>query len=317
MGFVHHTDNPNGYGSAEVPAMLRAIYTFHRFVNGWNDIGYNFVIDLYGRIFEARVGGIDEPVVGAHAGGYNLVSSGVAVLGTLASVPISPAARSTLEELLAWKLSLHGVPSQGRVVVKVNPADASYSKYPANARVPLPRIAGHRDADTTDCPGNVLYDELPAIRTGVRRLAPNPTRATLTLTAPPAAPGAPATPEPVGAAGTGSPVTSQVQALSGVLELLDGTPLTGAPVLIQVRTVSRKGEVVSERTLAETKTDSAGQWELDATPTSPRGGGMWLRALCPGGPGFGASVSEPLHIAASVSLTAPAATQPTAAAPAT
>jgi hypothetical protein len=112
-------------------------------------------------------------------------------------------------------------------------------------------------------------------------------------------------------------VTSQVQALSGVLELLDGTPLTGAPVLIQVRTVSRKGEVVSERALAETKTDSAGQWELDATPTSPRGGGMWLRALCPGGPGFGASVSEPLHIAASVSLTAPAATQPTAAAPAT
>jgi N-acetylmuramoyl-L-alanine amidase len=320
MGFVHHTDNPNGYGSAEVPAMLRAIYAFHRFVNGWNDIGYNFVIDLYGRIFEARAGGIDEPVVGAHAGGYNLVSSGVAVLGTFAGVPISPAARSALEQLLAWKLSLHGVPSQGRVVVKVNPAGASYSKYPANARVPLPRIAGHRDADTTDCPGNVLYGELPAIRTGVQRLAPNPTRATLTLTVPSAAPGPPATPEPVGPAGTGSPVTRQLQGLSGVLERLDGTPLSGAPVLIQVRTVSRKGEVVSERTLAETTTDSAGQWQLDATPTGPRGDGMWLRALCTGGPGFGASVSEPLHIAASVSLTAPAANpppQPTGAPPAT
>jgi hypothetical protein len=132
--------------------------------------------------------------LGAHAGGYNLVSSGVAVLGTFASVPISPAARSALEQLLAWKLSLHGVPSQGRVVVKVNPAGASYSKYPANARVPPPRIAGHRHADTTDCPGNVLYGELLALRTGVQRLAPNPTRATLTLTTPPAAPGGPATP---------------------------------------------------------------------------------------------------------------------------
>ncbi len=69
--------------------------------------------------------------------------------------------------------------------------------------------------------------------------------------------------------------------------------------------MSRKGEVVSERTLAETTTDSEGRWELYATPIRPTGGGMWLRALCPGGPGYGAGVSEPLHIATSVSLTAP------------
>ena len=242
-----------------------------------------------------------------------MVSSGVAVLGTFTGVPISPAARSALEELLAWKLSLHGVPSQGRVVVKVNPADASYSKYPANARVPLPRIAGHRDADTTDCPGNMLYGELPAVRAGVQRLGPNPTRATLTLLTPattPGAPPAPTTPEPVGAPGAGAPPTGPVQALAGALELLDGTPLAGAPVLIQARTVSRNGEVVNERALAETTTDSAGQWELDATPVSPAGTGMWLRALCPGGPGFGAGVSDPLHIAPSVSLNAPAASPP-------
>jgi hypothetical protein len=103
----------------------------------------------------------------------------------------------------------------------------------------------------------------------------------------------------------------------GVLKLLDGTPLTGSPVLIHMRTVSRRGEVVSERTLAETTTDSAGKWELDATPISPAGSGMWLRALCPGAPGFGAGVSDPLHVPASVSLTAPAANPPTAAARAT
>jgi hypothetical protein len=310
MAFVHHTENPNGYAASEVPAMLRAIYVFHRYVKGWHDIGYNFVIDLYGRIFEARAGGIDEPVVGAQAGGYNLASTGVAVLGTFTAVPISKAARGALEALLAWKLSLHGVPAQGSVTVRVNPEGASYSKYPANSRVRLPRIAGHRDADTTECPGNVLYGELPAIRTGVRRLAPDPTRATLARTVRAVVP---TTPEPVDGASTGSAPTSHVQVLSGALELLDGTPLAGAPVLIQVRTVSRKGEVVSERTIAETTTDPAGRWELYATPINPAGRGVWLRALCPGGRGFAAGVSDPLHVPAGVSLTAPAA-NPSAAA---
>jgi hypothetical protein len=316
MAFVHHTENPNGYAASEVPAMLRAIYVYHRYVNGWNDIGYNFAIDLYGRIFEARAGGIDEPVVGAQAGGYNLVSTGIAVLGTFTAVPISQAARGALESLLAWKLSLHGVPSEGRVTVRVNPAGASYSRFPANARVSLPRIAGHRDADATECPGNVLYGELPGIRSGVHRLAPNPTTATLSLSTPAAVPGAQTTPE---TAGAGSAEGGQGQALSGVVELLDGTPLSGAPVLIQARAVSRRGEVVSERTLGETTTDAEGKWELEATPTAPAEKGMWLRALCPGGSGFGACVSEPLRVPAGVSLTTPAAQPPveqTAAAPA-
>jgi hypothetical protein len=77
-----------------------------------------------------------------------------------------------------------------------NPKGASYSRFPANARVPLPRIAGHRDADSTECPGNVLYSELPAIRAGVRRLAPHPTRATLKLAAPSVPVGAPLTVQP-------------------------------------------------------------------------------------------------------------------------
>jgi N-acetylmuramoyl-L-alanine amidase len=320
MAFLHHTENPNGYAGGEVPAMLRAIYIFHRYVNGWNDIGYNFVVDLYGRIFEARAGGIDESVVGAQAGGYNLLSTGIAVLGTFSSVPISTAARDALEKLLAWKLSLHGVPAQGRVAVKVNPAGASYSRFPANTRVSLPRIAGHRDGDATECPGNVLYGELPAIRTGVRRLAPNPTRATLSLTTPAVVPEAQTTPESSDTATPGSTPTVQRQTLSGVLELLDGTPLSSAPVLIQTRTVSHKGEVVNERTLGETTTNSAGQWELDATSISPPGSGIWLRALCPGGPGFGSAVSETLHLPGGVSLTAPAASppvQPRTSAPAT
>src|SRR5271165_6928230 len=252
MAFVHHTENPNGYTAGEVPAMLRAIYVFHRFVRGWNDIGYNFVVDLFGRIFEARAGGIDEAVVGAHAGGYNLVSTGVAVLGSFMEVPISADARAALERLLAWKLSLHGVPAQGRVTVRVNPAGASYSRFPANARVSLPRIAGHRDGDSTDCPGDVLYGQLPAIRHAVAALAPRPARLTIAASA----------------------------TIGGQLAFLDGTPIVGAQVLVQARSVSARGEAVLEQTLAEAITDAAGAWSLPAPPSAPAGG-LWLRALAP------------------------------------
>jgi hypothetical protein len=152
LAFVHHTENPNGYAPGEVPAMLRAIYTFHRYVNGWNDIGYNFVLDSYGRIFEARAGGIDEPVTGAHAGGYNLASTGVAVLGSFTAAPISPAARGSLQRLLAWKLALHGAPAVGMVTVRVNPAG--------------PDTAAFRPTPACPCRG------LPATATGTPRTAP-------------------------------------------------------------------------------------------------------------------------------------------------
>jgi hypothetical protein len=293
MAFVHHTENPNGYAPAEVPAMLRAIYAYHRFARGWNDIGYNFVIDRFGRTFEARAGGIDEPAVGAQAGGYNLVSTGVAILGSFAETPISRAAREALARLLAWKLSLHGLPATGRVTVRVNPAGAAFSKFPANAHVSFARISGHRDADSTDCPGNVLYGELPAIRARARRLAGRPTRATLVLlpaTAP--APGAPGVTTAPGGAGT----------LGGTLEHLDGTPVAGAPIAVQARSVSAKGEVVGERTIAESATDPRGRWSLPITVLASRAG-TWLRVL--GAGTAGASVSEPLHVAGTVLLSAP------------
>ena len=111
--------------------MLFAMYQFHRFVRGWHDIGYNFVIDAFGRVWEARQGGIDLAVVGAQAGGYNQQSTGVSLLGTFSSV-VSPsrAAIDALERLLAWKLSLHGIPTLGEVTVEVNPSDFFYTPFP-------------------------------------------------------------------------------------------------------------------------------------------------------------------------------------------
>jgi uncharacterized protein with LGFP repeats len=296
LAFVHHTENPDGYSAAEVPAMLRSIYVFHRYTHGWNDIGYNFVIDRFGRIFEARAGGIDEPVVGAQAGGYNAYSTGIAILGTYSAQRISAAALAALEHLLAWKLSLHGVPVEGHVSVRVTAAGAVYSRYPAHALVSLPRVAGHRDADSTDCPGDALYGELSAVRREAAALAGAPARATLSLPRA-TAPGAQST-------------------LEGSLRLLDGTPLAGAPIAIQQRSVAHRGETVSESTLAQAMTSADGRWSLPLALSASRNHATALRAVCPGAVDVPATISDPLVlVGAAVSFSAPATSPPAQAPP--
>ncbi len=280
LAFVHHTENPNGYASADVPAMLRAIWAYHVQANGWRDIGYNFVIDGFGRTFEARAGGIDEPVVGAQAGGYNLVSTGVAILGTFSAALPSPAALEALQNLLAWKLSLHGVPTSGQVSVHVDPAGAVYSRFPAGAAVTLPRIAGHRDGDSTNCPGDALYARLPSVRRQALALAGSPLVATL-----------------VGPAGTlTAPATA---ALSGSLTALDGTPVAGVPIALQSRALAGSADPPVESAIAELTTDAAGRFSL-SLPVSFNAA---LRVLFVGAPGLPATISEPLDVGVAPALT--------------
>jgi hypothetical protein len=244
LAFVHHTDNPNGYSAGAVPAMLLAMYQFHRFVRGWHDIGYNFVIDLFGRIWEARAGGIDLPVIGAQAGGYNVESTGVAVLGTFSSVVPSRAALSALEQLLAWKLSLHGLHALGRTTVEVNPFDAFYTPYAGGTRISLPHIAGHREGCTTDCPGNAFYARLPAIRPRVAALAG--TVATLTIG-----------PRPPLLSLAVVETTADVPAVvSGVLRTLGAGPIAGAPVAVESVAPGR-----ATAPLASVTTAGDGSWE--------------------------------------------------------
>jgi hypothetical protein len=187
---------------------------FHRLVRGWHDIGYNFVIDLYGRIWEARLGGIDQAVVGAQAGGYNLEPTGVAMIGTFSDVVPSSVALASLQRLIAWKLSLHGVPTLGQVTVVVDPADYFYTPFRPGQHVSLPRVAGHRDGCTTDCPGNAFYARLPMLRPRIHALAGNAARITL---AAPAQPGS-----------ASAPV-----AVSGLLTDLGGAPIAGAAVEVE------------------------------------------------------------------------------------
>jgi uncharacterized protein with LGFP repeats len=297
LAFVHHTENPDGYPAAAVPAMLRSIYEFHRFTNGWNDIGYNFAIDSFGRIWEARAGGIDEPVVGAQAGGYNVYSTGIAILGSYGAQRISPVALAALEHLIAWKLSLHGAPCEGHVTVRVTRQGAFYSRYPAGAAVRLPRVAGHRDADSTDCPGDALYGELVAARGGAAQLAGTPLRLTLQTVL-----------------GEGGLPT----ALLGSLARLGGAPVADAGVTIQRREVSRRGEKVVERAVAQAQTDASGTFTVPVALTHARHRTTALRAVFAGTAEAPACVSEPLElggIASFASTPSPASAPNGAAAP--
>ena len=240
LAFVHHTDNLNGYARAEVPAMLLAMFDYHRYVRGYYDIAYNFIIDAFGRIWEGRAGGIDEPVLGAHAGGFNGVSTGIAVLGTFMDSVPPPAALEALERLLAWKLSLHGVPPRGDVRVEVNRADAYYTPFRPGQRVLLPRIAGHRDGDLTDCPGNAFYHRLPAVRSRVAALAGPLSRLSVS-------------PESA-VVGPGETVT-----LRGRL-LTRGVGVGNAPIAVQA--------VTGRRTLARVITDTNGGGAPTSSPSA-------------------------------------------------
>ncbi|HEU5038286.1 MAG TPA: FG-GAP-like repeat-containing protein [Nocardioides sp.] len=149
-GFVHHTVNANDYSRAEVPAILRSIYAYHTQSRGWSDIGYNFLVDRFGRIWEGRYGGIDRPVVGAHTLNYNDYAFAMSAIGNYDIKQPSQAMVQAYGALFAWKLSLHGV-------------DASSTKQWVGSRY-FEAINGHRDAASTACPGRYLYAKIPEIR---------------------------------------------------------------------------------------------------------------------------------------------------------
>ncbi|MGH3037851.1 MAG: FlgD immunoglobulin-like domain containing protein [Gaiellaceae bacterium] len=163
---VHHTAGSNSYSAAQSAAIVRGIQRYHVRGNGWDDIGYNFLIDKYGRVFEGRGGGITRNVIGAHAGGFNTGSVGVAVLGNYDSARISSATRSALQKLLAWRLDVGHVNPRGAW----DAISAGSSRWPAGRSVRLRAVSGHRDTSYTSCPGRRIYGQLGEISRRARQI---------------------------------------------------------------------------------------------------------------------------------------------------
>jgi N-acetylmuramoyl-L-alanine amidase len=240
LGFVHHTVNANTYSREESPAIVLGIAKYHRDTNGWNDIGYNFLVDRFGQIFEGRAGGVDQPVVGAHAQGWNSKSTGVAIIGTFQDTPAPSAALEAVAKVLGWKLSRHGTPIEGTVsLMSVGGAD---NRYPAGTTVTFQRISGHRDGCSTTCPGNAAYGQLASIRARARKYTftmPSGVVAQVSLVA------------------AASKVRYDRQAqLSGVVLRGDGTPAAGEAVLVQRRSGS------TWLTIGQATAGADGSWAL-------------------------------------------------------
>ncbi|MEU4688257.1 N-acetylmuramoyl-L-alanine amidase [Actinoplanes sp. NPDC023714] len=158
--FVHHTATGNGYTCGQSASIVRGIEAYQVKSKGWNDIGYNFLVDKCGNVFEGRKGGVHRSVLGAHTLGFNDNASAIAVIGDFRSVRIPVAARASVAQVAAYKLGAWGSPPAGRVAY----VSGGSNKYPAGRTATLSRISGHRDAGSTECPGNALYLQLPAIR---------------------------------------------------------------------------------------------------------------------------------------------------------
>ncbi|MFE8944309.1 N-acetylmuramoyl-L-alanine amidase [Streptomyces sp. NPDC007856] len=164
--FVHHTDGANDYSCADSASIVRGIYAYHTQVNGWNDIGYNFLVDKCGTVFEGRKGGVDLPVLGAHTYGWNRESAGIAVLGEYTSTSASDAALASIARVAAWKLGQYGADPAGTVQLNAGASQQNYfgTSFTAGTAYTFQRISAHRDGYNTQCPGNSLYAQLPTIR---------------------------------------------------------------------------------------------------------------------------------------------------------
>lgn len=150
---VHHTAGVNAYTRDEVPGILRGMYDYHVNSLGWDDIGYNVLVDKWGRLWEGRHGGLDQAVIGAQAAGVNSETFGISAMGNYEEVDAPEAMVTSIESFVAWKLDVHGVDATGRAVIGGQEHDT---------------IVGHREVGQTVCPGQYLNARLPDIRTGAK-----------------------------------------------------------------------------------------------------------------------------------------------------
>lgn len=160
---IHHTAGTNNYSAAQSKAIVKSIFTYHTQTRGWGDIGYNFLVDKYGQIFEGRAGSVDSPdsqmVEAGHAYGYNKGTLGISALGDYTQVDPTTAIYDAYVSVISWRFGLAGL----------NASDASgltaggYSNSVYASGASLPRIFGHRDVGATSCPGDAIAGQIATI----------------------------------------------------------------------------------------------------------------------------------------------------------
>ena len=162
---VHHTAGTNSYSAGQSASIVRGIYYYHAVTLDWGDIGYNFLVDKFGTVFEGRSGSVAAPAgtmsIGAHARGVNTGTMGISMMGDYSTVSPSDAQLSSVGKMAGWFLKRAGISDvTGWASLHVWTTE----RYQAGSTISMPRILGHRDVGYTTCPGNVGYSKLGAIR---------------------------------------------------------------------------------------------------------------------------------------------------------
>jgi SpoIID/LytB domain protein len=141
---LHHTAGANSYTKAQSASIVRSAQKYHMDALGWCDIGYNFLVDKYGQIFEGRAGGVTKMVRGAHAGvaAVNQYAVGVSMMGNYETASLTEPLKNAVVKLVGWRMATHYLPAKGTVSI----GGRTYQ-----------RIMGHRDVKATACPGRYGY----------------------------------------------------------------------------------------------------------------------------------------------------------------
>lgn len=180
---VHHTAGSNSYDAASVPGQIRGMYDFHTGAEkGWPDVAYNFLIDRFGGVWEARAGSLDGPVSGDATGGNQGFSQLVSLMGDFSSQEPTPEALSSLRATLGWLADRSGLDTSPGIQVTFESKGSN--RHSVGAQVKTPTINGHRSMSQTSCPGEALFGyvqggltaDVDALRSG----GPAPTTTTTT-----------------------------------------------------------------------------------------------------------------------------------------
>ena len=235
---VHHTAGTNSYSAGQSASIVRGIYYYHAVTLDWGDIGYNFLVDKFGTVFEGRSGSVAAPAgkmsIGAHARGVNTGTMGISMMGDYSAVSPSDAQLSSVGKMAGWFLKRAGISDvTGWAGLHVWTTE----RYQAGSTISMPRILGHRDVGYTTCPGNVGYSKLGAIRAIAKAQGSSPQGGSSSApsTVPQDHPGAVALRGALGANGWIGAATSGVQASAkgGVFQSFEHgvgywSPATGA-----------------------------------------------------------------------------------------
>ena len=235
---VHHTAGTNSYSAGQSASIVRGIYYYHAVTLDWGDIGYNFLVDKFGTVFEGRSGSVAAPAgtmsIGAHARGVNTGTMGISMMGDYSTVSPSDAQLSSVGKMAGWFLKRAGISDvTGWASLHVWTTE----RYQAGSTISMPRILGHRDVGYTTCPGNVGYSKLGTIRAIAKAQGSTPQGGSSSAPSTVAQdhPGAAALRSALGANGWIGPATSGVQASTkgGVFQRFERgvgywSPATGA-----------------------------------------------------------------------------------------